>query len=1227
MKGDFSKWDSEGKKNFNGVLHQQGRVLLDNDWNDQTRITNDWQDTAAQDTIGPGVAAIPAATPQAFKVIGASVEDDNEIKITLLPGRVWADGLLTYLEGDEEEIELTASYLQTPQILPPESDIRDAVVLEVWREAVNGFQMPDELIEPALGGPDTTERVHTSMALKLLRLGPGDACENVRRTLKDDWSKKGKLAVSLQTTKNTEGDCPLEEGGGYTGFEHYLYRIEIAQIDEAQLIEHGPMYKWSQFNGGLVGRGIFNDGKVQIKANLQPIITSGLTEFYLEALKEKTGRWEVVYGAKVTLNDNNDIVLPELPSTALFGLLPPPDETIFFRLWNGIRKISEFPLHPANLELNELRDGIRLEFETPTEEDDHYVPGDYWTFPVRAGEIIDKEILIGKEIDGTTVGEPPEGIHYHRVPLAELHWSDNAQLEEENIEDCRRIFQPLTKQKGCCSITVGDGISSHGDVDSIQEAVAKLPWWGGEICLLPGLHRAHVSIEQEFNITIRGCGLRTLILPKEDSLVREIFTIKQSSNITVENITLLGANGFKIESSHAVELSNNHMVMFQQAVQAKAGNSFYLHHNQIWMFDNQWGKVAVFSSSDNSVIERNQINVIPVNVAKQEAEDRNIPDGTDDCIPIEEVLEFAAEIVGITLYANVLAWTVENPFRSWGGIQIGSGSELVKIIDNSIWGGRGNGITLGSDLDLKELQKVPIEEEKTYELNRSDEFVIVKVVLDEFNGKEVEALVIVEDKKGDTHKILSEIGVETYFNIPFGRCLLTIGSEEYQLKDGKITGEELDNTIEITLVVTQASEKYDFSHLLEFIYDISISGNKITNMGVSGIGTPQWNLAKLYVLLDENPGLLKNHPMINMLVRQFGVVGGFVVDCCIEKNHISKCLQNVFGPQMRALTFLRGEGGISLGLCENISIRENRIEENGHHHGDPVCGVYISYASQADISHNHISDNGDLDIKEAGTILTPGIRGGVVLRLTVPLMIAEMVEEGNFLAAVGGFAARIHDNVILQPVGQALTMLSLGAASVINNRFQVKFAYKPSQQYEHLRWIDRLAATILIVAFNIPGKLLQSLFGGPINFASNQTFLGMNATSFTSQTIYTPNDLAFVNNQSEVLTIPNANLGSNTLLWANTLRVSLSRFKEQDYDEKQVSLVTLSSKMNNTSDNQGDHCIIAAIKGSEERLFYLGNVSFHQKACNALNEDALKEVLKRIFKRDFSSWSIRYANL
>ena len=131
-----------------------------------------------------------------------------------------------------------------------------------------------------------------------------------------------------------------------------------------------------------------------------------------------------------------------------------------------------------------------------------YSPRDYWTFAARAGEIPNPPTLINNQ--------PPQGIHYHRAPLAELTWTSNS-ISGVNIEDCRRVFQPLTKVATCCTYRVGDGVKSHGDFTSIQEAINHLPAAGGEICVLPGNYQENVRILGRRNITIKGCGVRSRV--------------------------------------------------------------------------------------------------------------------------------------------------------------------------------------------------------------------------------------------------------------------------------------------------------------------------------------------------------------------------------------------------------------------------------------------------------------------------------------------------------------------------------------------------------------------------------------------------------------------------------------------------------------------------------------------------------------------------------------------
>src|SRR5918994_3036540 len=151
MNGDFSQSNGhlsplriDPEDNFSGVLHQQGRVLLDGDWNAQTSITTHWQDQAGRDVIGPAVAAVPAGESDSVRVQSAAVDASGRVELAIRNGRVWADGILAYLPGEgtdpTADVSRIADYLQPPIQDPPGSTqgldegVRDAVVLEVWRE-------------------------------------------------------------------------------------------------------------------------------------------------------------------------------------------------------------------------------------------------------------------------------------------------------------------------------------------------------------------------------------------------------------------------------------------------------------------------------------------------------------------------------------------------------------------------------------------------------------------------------------------------------------------------------------------------------------------------------------------------------------------------------------------------------------------------------------------------------------------------------------------------------------------------------------------------------------------------------------------------------------------------------------------------------------------------------------------------------------------------------------
>lgn len=679
MKGDFSHLQFDPTENFNGVLQQQGRVLLDRDWNEQSRIIQHWEDRAGEDVIGAGLAAVPVLAPDGFKVVQANVvgtSPNQRVELQLLPGRVWADGLLCYLPPNAtppaSPVTRVADYLPAPiddtpgTIATIAPGVRDIVVLEVSREELSAFQVPDRLLEPALGGVDTTERVLLRTAFKLYRAGTGETCHNLGDKLKDDPADKGHLTVRLQPTVTVPGDCPVVMGGGYTGFEHFLYRVEIAAVNTGQ----PAGFKWSQFNGGLVGRGQLvttPTNRISIRANHAAIVNSGLSSFYCEviAFDAQRGIWKPTFGAEVTLSGADLVV-----GTVRLGAFAASGDTVFFRLWNGFEPIADFD----NASPVELIDGIQLKFTPATAT--NYAPGDFWTFTVRAGEIPNAEVLIDDKV--------PFGPIYHRVALAEINWGTvGTPVVPPAIEDCRRRFRPLTRQDTCCTVRVGDGEQSLGDYLNIQNAIDSLPPEGGTVCILPGIYHQEFSLDNRQNVTISGCGGATLLLPSTAGSTTPIITINGGRNLCIESVAIetnddqrgiyaVGNNPFVKTTQTALDTIRGLVISDVIVESAKYAGITVEYARDVRIVacsvrqrDITCIEHALVVRADDAEIARNTIEV-PVRTGVPTS---LVPASGEEFIPGSMAL---------------------------GGLHLKSLCERVRVIDNLIRGGCGHGITLGS---------------------------------------------------------------------------------------------------------------------------------------------------------------------------------------------------------------------------------------------------------------------------------------------------------------------------------------------------------------------------------------------------------------------------------------------------------------------------------------------------------------------------------------------------
>lgn len=1077
MKGDFSKWGLTPADNFSGVLHQQGRVLLDQDWNARQQIDALWRETAGQDVIGGGLVAVPAAVPDSFKLIQATATAAG-VDIVLNAGRAWVDGIHLNYDG---AVPLRAEYFGPPLQSPQETTatinagVRDAVVLEAWDDAFSAFQDPLRLLEPALGGPDTTERVKTSMALKLLRLTAGQGCGDL--PIADIFPAKGRLTVTPSPTVVIPGPCPVPDSGGYSGFEHYLYRIEIATPDAAGQAR----FKWSQFNGGLVGRGAFTStgattGTVAITANNQMINQCGLDTFHLEALAfdAALGHWRVMLSADATLPSSDDLALTNISGTW------PAGATAFFRLWNGIEPIAGFP---AGLPIaNELKDGIRLEFDAPAADNGNYSDGDYWTFPARAaGVAFDPSVWPTNSV--------PQGVLHHRAALGILEWSGPPTVtitaSAGEIHDCRQPFLPLARIRGCCTVTVGDGKHSFGQYASIQAAVNALPATGGTVCVLAGVYDESILIDRRVNIRIHGCGPATRVRAVADRMTLPAFLVSNSTAVVLEDMA--------IESGprSAVQIDNARHVGIRRCL--------------IQMRDRPTLWQAIYSRGDDILIEGNTIEVLP-----------------RGDVPPAPAVPPAPGAIGSPASVNTPPDPVNRGFATRGGIQLAGGSDRVRVLDNIIRGGIWNGITLGSLL-----QSGGNDDDDTPDRPNSED--------------------------------------------PCDPC-----------RPPDLTDD--DPTSDRPRFVSAGD-----------LYDIEIARNRITDMGINGIGVVRFfNLAK-------------GGDMV-------GVHGLRITD-----NLITRCMRRSLVQVSQAMLMLVAYGGIALAKASDLRILRNEIVGNGTSHLQPICGVFAIFVQGLQLDDNRILDNGPRTAEPVANA-QKGVRGGVHVWLVLPAL--EPPSNPTFAAADRGkrrvrngvATCAVRDNAIVAPLGRALTFFALGPVVVARNRLVTQGSTGLG--------LDLIAATVLIgnlglsnewtlgllvvVVLLLLGRpdrgeaarwceiakslgafnpndprspwppLVRDWATGKVLVSENQVTLDLIDEPFdfgiSSIFVFTLDDLGMVDNQCEVSTT-NVFFYAQAFVFAGSVRVADNRFSESwmhaAYSGVSVGL------MNTTTDNQATHCLLA----------------------------------------------------
>lgn len=94
MHGDFTRWTFAPQEAYRSVLLQQGRVVLDADWNEQATLTAHHDETRTLDLAGPAGGPLTGAGFAIVDADGAPAKAARWEDLSVTPGRYYVAGML-----------------------------------------------------------------------------------------------------------------------------------------------------------------------------------------------------------------------------------------------------------------------------------------------------------------------------------------------------------------------------------------------------------------------------------------------------------------------------------------------------------------------------------------------------------------------------------------------------------------------------------------------------------------------------------------------------------------------------------------------------------------------------------------------------------------------------------------------------------------------------------------------------------------------------------------------------------------------------------------------------------------------------------------------------------------------------------------------------------------------------------------------------------------------------
>ncbi len=437
MKGNFSRDTYHREHHFSRVLMQQGRALVDADWNEQTSSILHYLRTLAADLIGPH-----GGPGDGFKV---TCDPDLKNDFVIGRGHYYVEGILC--ENDSAPGGNNAPTYNEQPDYPLAKDLDEArlksgrsylVYLDVWERHLTHLEA-EHIREVALGGPDTATRARIVWQVRATE-EPSEAlgnasCTDLLRTVVDERPRS--LQARARVAAPSDDPCIIPPEARYRGAENQLYRVEIHRGGEGGGSAGDAAFTWSRDNGSIVF------GLRALQGSTATLDSLGADDH--NGLKE--GDWvEVVDDISVLRFAPHPLLKVDAVDRVRFEvrLAVPPDVKLpvfnessathpLLRRWDQGSDV----LAVQEGKWIDLEDGVQIFFEP----DGEYQTGDYWLIPARTatGDVLWP--TSSSTHNGTEPQTlPPHGIAHHYAPLARISLDASGVVTCD--ADCRCTFDP-----------------------------------------------------------------------------------------------------------------------------------------------------------------------------------------------------------------------------------------------------------------------------------------------------------------------------------------------------------------------------------------------------------------------------------------------------------------------------------------------------------------------------------------------------------------------------------------------------------------------------------------------------------------------------------------------------------------------------------------------------------------------------------------------------------------